>query len=62
VTAVATANEAALAGIGRGLERAGLIVPRDFSITGVAARYGAEELDPPLTWADVPAAAQARAR
>src|ERR1043165_1232180 len=56
VTALATANEAALAGIGRALERAGLVVPRDFSITGVAARYLAEEFDPPLTGADVPAA------
>jgi DNA-binding LacI/PurR family transcriptional regulator len=55
VTALATANEAALAGIGRALERAGLVVPRDFSITGVAARYWAEEFDPPLTGADVPA-------
>ena len=56
VTAVVTANEAALAGIGRALERAGLAVPRDFSITGVAARHWAEDFDPPLTGADVPAA------
>lgn len=56
VTAVVAVNEAALAGIGRGLERAGLVVPRDFSITGVAARYWAEELDPPLTGAEFPAA------
>jgi DNA-binding LacI/PurR family transcriptional regulator len=56
VTAVATVNEAALAGIGRALERNGLVVPRDFSVTGVAARYWAEDFDPPLTGADVPAA------
>jgi DNA-binding LacI/PurR family transcriptional regulator len=56
VTAVATVNEAALAGIGRALERAGLVVPRDFSITGVAARRWAEDFDPPLTGAEFPAA------
>jgi DNA-binding LacI/PurR family transcriptional regulator len=55
VTAVVTVNEAALAGIGRALERNGLVVPRDFSIAGVAARHWAEEFDPPLTGADVPA-------
>jgi DNA-binding LacI/PurR family transcriptional regulator len=56
VTAVVTVNEAALAGIVRALERAGLVVPRDFSVTGVAARSWAEDLDPPLTGADFPAA------
>lgn len=56
VTAVATVNEAALPGIGRALERAGLAVPRDFSITGVAARHWAEDFDPPLTAAEMPAA------
>jgi DNA-binding LacI/PurR family transcriptional regulator len=56
VTAVATVNEAALPGIGRALERAGLVVPRDFSITGVAARHWAEDFDPPLTGAEMPAA------
>ncbi|MFE9425971.1 LacI family DNA-binding transcriptional regulator [Kitasatospora sp. NPDC006697] len=55
VTAVVTINEAALPGIQRGLEEAGLTVPRDFSITGVAGRTWAEGFRPPLTAADVPA-------
>lgn len=55
ITAVATVNEAALPGIQRGLEEAGLDVPRDFSITGVVGRTWAEEFRPPLTAADVPA-------
>ncbi|GAA5180498.1 LacI family DNA-binding transcriptional regulator [Rugosimonospora acidiphila] len=55
VTAIATLNEAALPGIGRGLERAGRTVPKDFSIAGVAARHWAEDFRPPLTSADVPA-------
>jgi DNA-binding LacI/PurR family transcriptional regulator len=54
VTAVVTVNEAALPGIQRALERANLVVPRDFSITGVAARHWAEDFRPPLTAADVP--------
>ncbi|GHJ12900.1 LacI family DNA-binding transcriptional regulator [Micromonospora sp. AKA38] len=54
VTAVATVNEAALPGMQRALESAGLVVPRDFSLTGVAARHWAENLRPPLTAADVP--------
>jgi DNA-binding LacI/PurR family transcriptional regulator len=54
VTAIATINEAALPGIQRGLERARMIVPRDFSIAGVAARHWAEDFRPPLTAADVP--------
>jgi DNA-binding LacI/PurR family transcriptional regulator len=56
VTAVATITEAALGGVHRALERSGLVVPRDFSITGVVARHWAEEFEPPLTAADVPAA------
>src|SRR4051812_7918384 len=56
VTAVVTITEAALGGVQRGLERSGLVVPRDFSITGVVARHWAEDFDPPLTAADVPAA------
>jgi DNA-binding LacI/PurR family transcriptional regulator len=56
VTAVATINEAALPGIQRGLQHAGLVVPKDFSILGVAARHWAEDFRPPLTAADVPAA------
>jgi DNA-binding LacI/PurR family transcriptional regulator len=55
VTAIATINEAALPGIGRGLAHAGRTVPRDFSIVGVAARHWAEDFHPPLTAADVPA-------
>jgi DNA-binding LacI/PurR family transcriptional regulator len=54
VTAVATINEAALPGIQRALDDAGLVVPRDFSVTGVAARHWAEDFRPPLTAADVP--------
>jgi DNA-binding LacI/PurR family transcriptional regulator len=56
VTAAATVNEAALPGVQRALHRAGLIVPADFSLTGVAAQHWAEEFHPPLTSADVPAA------
>ena len=54
LTAVATVNEAALPGIQRALDAAGLVVPRDFSITGVAARHWAEDFRPALTAADVP--------
>ncbi|MBY8871680.1 LacI family transcriptional regulator [Micromonospora sp. PLK6-60] len=54
VTAVATVNEAALPGMQRALESAGLVVPRDFSLTGVAARHWAENFRPSLTAADVP--------
>jgi DNA-binding LacI/PurR family transcriptional regulator len=55
VTAVATVNEAALPGFQRALQRAGLSVPADFSLIGVAAQHWAEEFHPPLTSADVPA-------
>lgn len=55
VTAAVTINEAALPGIQRALERAGLDVPRRFSVTGVAARHWAEQFHPQLTAADVPA-------
>ncbi|KWV30401.1 LacI family DNA-binding transcriptional regulator [Micromonospora rifamycinica] len=54
VTAVATINEAALPGIQRALSGAGLSVPGDFSVTGVAAQHWAEDFHPPLTAADVP--------
>jgi DNA-binding LacI/PurR family transcriptional regulator len=53
-TALVTVNEAALPGIQRGLERAGLRVPRDFSVAGVAARHWAEDFRPPMTAVDVP--------
>ena len=55
VTAAATVNEAALPGLQRALHRAGLAVPGDFSLIGVAAQHWAEEFHPPLTSADVPA-------
>ncbi|MEO3814877.1 LacI family DNA-binding transcriptional regulator [Sphaerisporangium sp. B11E5] len=55
LTAIATINEAAIPGMYRGLGQAGLTVPGDFSIAGVAGRYLAENLHPPLTAADVPA-------
>ena len=56
VTAAATVNEAALPGVQRALQRAGLAVPAGFSLIGVAAQHWAEEFHPPLTSADVPAA------
>lgn len=55
LTAVTTINEAALPGIQRALADAGLTVPYDFSVTGVAAQLWAEDFRPPLTAADVPA-------
>lgn len=54
ITAVVTINESALPGIERGIERAGLSVPRDISIAGVAPRHWAENFRPPLTAADLP--------
>jgi DNA-binding LacI/PurR family transcriptional regulator len=54
VTAIVTINEAALPGIQRGLDLAGLTVPRDLSIAGVVAAHWAEDFRPPLTAADVP--------
>ena len=53
-TAIVTANEAALPGVQRGLERAGREVPRSFSVAGVAADQWAEEFHPRLTAADIP--------
>jgi DNA-binding LacI/PurR family transcriptional regulator len=55
VTAAVTINEAALPGVQRALHRAGLDVPRDFSLTGVIADRLAEDFHPPLTAANVPA-------
>jgi len=55
VTAAATINEAALPGVQRAVERAGLDIPARFSIAGVAARHWAEQFHPQLTAADVPA-------
>jgi DNA-binding LacI/PurR family transcriptional regulator len=55
LTAIATVNEAAVPGMYRALAHAGLAVPADFSVVGVAARHWAENLHPPFTAADVPA-------
>ncbi|SHM86962.1 LacI family DNA-binding transcriptional regulator [Actinacidiphila paucisporea] len=55
LTGITTINEAALPGIQRALADAGLAVPSDFSVTGVAGRPWAEDFRPPLTAADVPA-------
>ncbi len=55
VTAIVTANEAALPGIQRALRHADLEVPGRVSVTGVVARPWAEQFHPPLTAADVPA-------
>ncbi|WP_410672155.1 LacI family DNA-binding transcriptional regulator [Amycolatopsis sp. cmx-4-68] len=60
VTAAVTINEAALPGLQRALQLAGLEVPRDFSLTGVLADRLAEDFHPPLTAADVPAGEMAR--
>jgi DNA-binding LacI/PurR family transcriptional regulator len=54
-TALVTVNEAALGGLYRGLARAGLSVPRDFSLTGISASRWAEAVTPQLTAAEVPA-------
>jgi DNA-binding LacI/PurR family transcriptional regulator len=53
-TAIATINEAALPGIQRALERAGITVPADLSIAGRVGRRWAEDFPPALTAADVP--------
>ncbi|MEV5752774.1 LacI family DNA-binding transcriptional regulator [Actinoallomurus sp. NPDC052308] len=55
ITAITTINEAALPGVQRALEDAGLDIPARFSVAGVAARYWAEQFHPQLTAADVPA-------
>lgn len=60
-TAVVTTNEASLGGLYRGLTRAGRVVPRDFSVAGVAAGRWAEQVTPQLTAADVPAQEMGRA-
>ena len=60
-TALVTVNEAALAGLYRGLAAAGRKVPLDFSVTGIAASRWATALTPKLTAADVPAAEMGRA-
>ena len=54
VTAMITVNEAALTGFQRGFDRANVVVPREFSIVGVAARHWVEGFRPQLTAADMP--------
>ncbi|MDN0198075.1 substrate-binding domain-containing protein [Streptomyces sp. S.PNR 29] len=54
-TSLVTLNEAALEGVYRGLTRHGRSVPRDFSVVGVAASPWAEQVNPPLTAAEIPA-------
>ncbi|MFF7640071.1 substrate-binding domain-containing protein [Streptomyces canus] len=59
-TSLVTMNEAALEGVYRGLTRNGRTVPRDFSVVGVAASPWAEQVNPPLTAADIPAKEMSR--
>lgn len=59
-TAVVTMNEAGLGGLYRGLTRVGRVVPRDFSVVGVAAGPWAERVTPQLTAADIPAGEMSR--
>ena len=54
-TAIVTINEAALPGVRRALDRAGLDSPDRFSITGIVARQWAEQFHPLLTAVDLPA-------
>jgi len=60
ISALVTLNEASLGGVYRGLAHAGRHIPRDFSVTGVAAARWAETVTPQLTAADVPAAEMGR--
>ncbi|MFI1702606.1 substrate-binding domain-containing protein [Streptomyces bobili] len=60
-TSLVTQNEAALEGIYRGLTRNGRSVPRDFSVVGVSAGPWAEQVNPPLTAAEIPAKEMSRA-
>ncbi|MET7473710.1 substrate-binding domain-containing protein [Streptomyces sp. NPDC005648] len=59
-TSLVTQNEAALEGVYRGLTRHGRSVPRDFSVVGVAASPWAEQVNPPLTAAEIPAKEMSR--
>ncbi|MGW0844881.1 LacI family DNA-binding transcriptional regulator [Streptomyces sp. NPDC002787] len=59
-TSLVTMNEAALEGLYRGLIRHGRNVPRDFSIVGVAAGHWAEQVNPQLTAAEIPAKEMSR--
>ena len=53
ITAAITINEAALAGVNRGLDRAGIRLPRDFSLVGVVGERFAADFHPRLTAAVV---------
>ncbi|GHH81972.1 LacI family DNA-binding transcriptional regulator [Streptomyces capitiformicae] len=54
-TAVATLSEASVAGLYRGLTRAGRVVPRDFSVVGLTAVPSVTTaVTPPLTAAEQP--------
>ncbi|MGP4052167.1 LacI family DNA-binding transcriptional regulator [Streptomyces sp. 2A115] len=59
-TSLVTMNEAALEGVYRGLTRHGRRVPRDFSVVGVAAGRWAEQVNPQLTAAEIPAKEMSR--
>lgn len=59
-TSLVAMNEAALEGVYRGLTRHGRSVPRDFSVVGVAASPWAEQVNPPLTAAEIPAKEMSR--
>ncbi|MFE7835547.1 LacI family DNA-binding transcriptional regulator [Streptomyces sp. NPDC057474] len=59
-TSLVTMNEAALEGLYRGLLRRGRNVPRDFSVVGVAAGHWAEQVNPQLTAAEIPAREMSR--
>lgn len=59
-TSLVTQNEAALEGVYRGLTRHGRSVPRDFSVVGVSAGPWAEQVNPPLTAAEIPAKEMSR--
>jgi hypothetical protein len=50
---IAVRPNTALPGFQQARQRAGLSVPREFSIIGVAARHWAEEFHPQLTAADL---------
>jgi DNA-binding LacI/PurR family transcriptional regulator len=53
ITAAVTINEAALPGVSRALDRAGIRLPDDFSLVGVVNERWAEDFHPPLTSAVV---------
>lgn len=59
-TSLVTMNEAALEGLYRGLLRRGRNVPRDFSVVGVAAGHWAEQVNPQLSAAEIPAKEMSR--